>query len=107
MSVVTSLENMGWIEKVVEPKHWRMGKPTVRETEEQRPIGALEALAVLAQGCHTRQRLTGFAIAMLSFTCLWRVGEGAGLRRCESEAPAIWFRCNKNGDDVSQRESGP
>ena len=49
ISVVRALEDMGWIHKVVQRKHWRMAKSTASETEEQRPYGGLEALAVLAQ----------------------------------------------------------
>ena len=46
-------------------------------------------------------------MAVLSFTCLWRVGEASGVRRRGIEDEAVWFRCNKNGDKVVQRELGP
>ena len=106
ISAVRALEDMGWIEKVVQPKHWRIAKSTLRETKEQRPYGGLEALPVLAQCCHTRERWTGFAIAVLSFTCLWSVGEAVGPRRRGIEDSPVWFRCNTNGDKVLQRKSG-
>ena len=84
-----------------------MAKSTIRNTEEQRPYGGLEALSVLAQSCRTKEQWSGFALAVLSFICLWRVGEAAGVRRRGIEDEAIWFRCNKNGDNVVQRELVP
>ena len=77
-SAVRALEDMGWIEKLVQPKHRRMAQSTLHKTEEQRPYGGLEAQSVLAQCCHTRVRWTGFPNSVLSFTCLWRMGEAAG-----------------------------
>ena len=104
---VRASEDLGWINGVVKPRHWRMGKSTIRNTEEQRPYGGLEALSILAQSCCTKEHWTGYALAVLSFTCLWRVGEAFGVRRRGIEGEAVWFRCNKNGDKVVQREVGP
>ena len=107
ISAVRAVEDLGWIAGVVQARHWRMAKSTIRNTEQQRPYGGLEALSVLAQSCRTKEQWSGFALAVLSFTCLWRVGEAAGVRRRGIEDEAIWFRCNKNGDKVVQRELGP
>ena len=107
ISAVRALEDLGWVSGVVQPRHWRMAKSTIRNTEEQRPYGGLEALSVLAQSCRAKEQWTGNALAVLSFTCLWRVGEASGVRRRGMEDEAVWFRCNKNGDKVVQRELGP
>ena len=79
ISAVRALEDLGWIDGVVLARHWRMAKSTIRNTEEQRPYGGPEALSVLAQSCRTKEQWSGFALAVLSFTCLWCVGEAAGV----------------------------
>ena len=107
ISAVRALEELGWIKGVVRPRHWRMAKSTIRNTEEQRPYGGLEALSVLPHSCRTKEQWSGFALAVLSFTCLWRVGEASGVRRRGMEDEAVWFRSNKNGDKVVRRELGP
>ena len=107
ISAVRAWEDLGWIGGMVQARHWRMSKSTIRNTEEQRRYGGLEALSVLAQSYRTKEQWSGFALAVLSFTCLLRVGKAAGVRRRGIEDEAIWFRCNKNGDKVVQRELGP
>ena len=89
ISAVRSLEDLGWIDGVVQAIHWRMAKSTIRNTEEQRPYGGLEALSVLAQSCHTKEQWSGFPLAVLSFTCL-----------------CLWGRCPGFDDKESRRTSG-
>ena len=56
ISALRALEELGWIDGVVQARHWRMAKSTIRNTEEQRPYGGLEALSVLAQSCRTKEQ---------------------------------------------------
>ena len=64
-------------------------------------------MSVLAQFCRTKEQWTGYALAVLSFTCLWRVGEAPGVRWRGIGDEVVWFRCNKNGDKVVSEGAGP
>ena len=82
--------------KVHHPKHG--GAAAVRRT------GSVVRTVL---SCRTKEQWSLFALAVLSLTCLWCVGEASGVRRRGIEDVAAWFQCIKNGDKVVQRERGP
>ena len=75
-----ALEEMGWLPEFVTGRVWRCAKWSTSQAV-ARPYAGLEELGSFARGCDGRAQWTVYGMAVLSFTCLLRVGEAAPIRR--------------------------
>lgn len=110
ISAARAIEEMGWAQPFVGPRSWRMARSAIDEDSNRRPYGGLDALEVYARGLiaigGARRQYTVFALSVLSFSCFFRVGEAAGLRRCGVVSSGLFFRSSKTSREIVHRQLG-
>ena len=70
-----ALEEMGWLLEFVTSRVWRCAKWATYQAV-ARPYAGPEELRCFARACDSTAQWTAYGMAVLSFTCLLRVGEG-------------------------------
>ena len=75
-----ALEDMGSLPEFVTGRVWSCAKWATSKAV-ARPYAGVEELRSFARACDARAQWTVYGIAVLSFTCLLRVGEAAPIRR--------------------------
>ena len=80
VSAMHALEEMGWLPEFVTGRVWRCPKWATSQAV-ARPYTGLEELRSFARACDGRAQWMAYGMAVLSSTCLLRVGEAAPIRR--------------------------
>ena len=92
ISAMRAFEEMGWLPEFVRGVVWRCAKwPTSHAVA--RPYAGLEELRIFLRECDGKAQWTVCGMAVLSFTCLLRVGEAAPIRRAGSRAWGFTLPC--------------
>ena len=94
VSALRAWEEMGWLPEFVTGRVWSCAKWATSQAV-ARPYAGLEALRSFARACDGRAQWTAYGMAVLSFTCLLRVGEAAPIRRGGSHARSLGFHTVK------------
>ena len=105
VSAMRALEEMGWLPEFVTGTVWRCTK-WATSLAVARPYARLEELRSLARASEGRAHWTAYGIAVLSFTCLLRVGEAAPIRRGGSRARGRGFNTVKCDPHLVRRKLG-
>ena len=105
VSAMRALEEMGWLPEFVTRKVWRCAKWATSQGV-ARPYAGLEELRSFARACDGRAQWTVYGMAVLSFTCLLRVGEAAPIRRGGSRGRGLGFHTVKCDTHIIRRKLG-
>ena len=100
-----ALEETGWLPKFVTRRAWRCAKWATSQAV-ARPYVGLEELRSFARACDGRAHWTVYGMAVLSFTCLLRVGEAPPIRRGGSRSRGLGFHTVKCGPAFRPKEAG-
>ena len=71
-----------------------------------RPYARLEELRSFVRACDGRAQRTVYGLAVLSFTCLLRVGEATPIRRGGSRSRGVEFHTIKSDQQLVGKEAG-
>ena len=100
-----ALEEMGWLPKFVIGRFWRCVKWSMSHAV-ARPYAGLEELRNFARACDGRAQWAVYGMAVLSFTCVVRVGEAAPIRRGGSRSRGLGFHTVKCNPHFVRRRLG-
>ena len=100
-----ALEEMGWLPEFVTGGVWRCAKWATSQAV-ARAYADLEELRSFARACDSRAQWTAYRMAVLSFTCLLRVGEAAPIRCGRSRGRGLGFYTVKCDPHFVRRKLG-
>ena len=105
VSAMRALEDMGWLLEFVTGRVWRCAKWATSQAV-VRPYAGLEELKSFARACDGGAHWTAYAMAVLSFTCLLRMGAAAPIRRGGSCGRGLGFHTVKCDPHFVRRKLG-
>ena len=106
VSTMRTLEEMGWLPEFVTGRVWRCAKWATSQAVARPYAPNLEELRSFAGACDSRAQWTAYGMAVLSFTCLLRVGKAAPIRRGGSRGRGLGFRTVKCDPHFVRRKLG-
>ena len=105
VSALRAMQDMGWLPAFVNSRVWRCAK-WASTAAVVRPYAGLGELKTFALACTCKAHWTVYGMAVLSFTCLLRVGEAAPLRRRGSWSRGLGFHTVKCDPRLVWRRMG-
>ena len=100
-----ALEEMAWLPEFVTGRVWRCAKWATSQAVARLNAG-LDELRSFVRACDGTAQWTAYGMAVLSFTCLLRVGEAAPIRRGGSRGRGLGFHTIKCDPHFVLRKPG-